>query len=129
MGRNSWCSRNMRRWNSRGSPAATSRATCTASIEALQYHIGDYEAAYAELAKRFGVFILAGSAPTRLTDGRFVNRAQFFSPNGHTGFQQKHIMTRFEAEEWGISASAGLCIFDIGSRKSASQSATMRSFP
>ncbi len=87
------------------------------SIEALQYHIGHYEAAYAELAKRFGVFILAGSAPTRLTDGRFVNRAQFFSPNGQSGFQQKHIMTRFEAEEWGISPSAGLCVFDIGIAK------------
>ena len=85
-----------------------------ASIEALQYHIGHYEAAYLELAKRYGVFILGGSAPTRLTDGRFVNRAQFFSPNGHSGFQQKHIMTRFEGEEWGISPSAGLCIFDIG---------------
>ena len=87
------------------------------SIEALQYHIGHYEAAYAELAKRYGVFILAGSVPTRLTDGRFVNRAQFFSPTGQSGFQQKHIMTRFEGEEWGISASAGLCVFDIGIAK------------
>ena len=87
------------------------------SIEALQYHIGHYETAYAELAKRFGVFILAGSAPTRLTDGRFVNRSQIFGPSGGSGFQQKHIMTRFEAEEWGISPSAGLCVFDIGAAK------------
>jgi len=87
------------------------------SIEALQYHIGHYEAAYAELAKRYGIFILAGSAPIRLTDGRFVNRAQLFSPNGRSGFQQKHIMTRFEGEEWGISPSAGLCVFDIGKAK------------
>lgn len=87
-----------------------------ASIEALQYHLGDYEAAYADLAKRYGVFMLAGSAPTRLSDGRFVNRARFFTPKS-SGFQQKHIMTRFEAEEWGISASAGLCVFDIGIAK------------
>ena len=87
------------------------------SIEALQYYIGHYEAAYAELAKRLGVFILAGSAPIRLTDGRFVNRAQFFSPTGKTGFQQKQIMTRFEAESWGISASSGLCVFDTGIAK------------
>ncbi len=86
------------------------------SIEALQYHLGDYESAYADLAKRYGVFILAGSAPTRLTDGRFVNRARFFTPK-ESGFQQKHIMTRFEAEEWGISASSGLCVFDIGITK------------
>jgi predicted amidohydrolase len=86
------------------------------SIEALQYQIGHYEAAYAELAKRYGVFILAGSVPTRLTDGRFVNRAQFFAPKGQSAFQQKHIMTRFEAE-WGISPSAGLCVFDTGIAK------------
>ena len=88
-----------------------------ASIEALQYHIGHYEAAYADLATRCGVFIVAGSAPTRLTDGRFVNRASIFGPKGHSGFQQKHIMTRFEGEEWGISPSAGLCVFDIGITK------------
>ncbi len=84
------------------------------SIEALQYYIGHYAAAYAELAKRHGVFILAGSAPTRLTDGRFVNRAQLFGPKGGSVFQQKHMMTRFEGEKWGISASSGLCVFDIG---------------
>jgi predicted amidohydrolase len=84
------------------------------SIEALQYYIGEYEAAYAGLAKRYGVFILAGSAPISLIDGRIVNRARFFTPKAATGFQQKHIMTRFEAEDWGISASAGLCVFDIG---------------
>jgi predicted amidohydrolase len=87
------------------------------SIEALQYYIGHYDAAYAELAKRHGVFILAGSAPVRLTDGRFVNRARLFGPKGESGFQQKHVMTRFEAEQWNISASAGLCVFDIGVTK------------
>jgi predicted amidohydrolase len=87
------------------------------SIEALQYHIGDYKAAYADLAKRHGVFILAGSAPKRLADGRFVNRARLHGPEGGSGFQQKHIMTRFEAEQWGISPSSGLCVFDIGVAK------------
>ncbi|MFZ1109414.1 MAG: carbon-nitrogen hydrolase family protein [Rhodomicrobium sp.] len=84
------------------------------SAEAVQYYIGHYEAAYAELAQRHGVFILAGSAPVRLTDGRFVNRARLFGPKGGSGFQQKHIMTRFEAEQWGIGPSSGLCVFDIG---------------
>ena len=88
-----------------------------ASIDALQYHIGHYETAYAGLAKQHGVFIVSGSAPTRLTDGRFVNRAHIFGPKGHIGFQQKQIMTRFEREEWGISPSSGLCVFDIGIAK------------
>ncbi len=84
------------------------------SIEALQFHIANYEAAYASLAKTFGTVIVAGSAPVKVADGRFVNRARLFTPTGGTGFQQKHIMTRFEAEEWGISGSGGLCVFDTG---------------
>lgn len=88
-----------------------------ASIEALQYYIGHYETTHAELAARHGVFILSGSVPTRLTDGRYVNRAKFFTPNGKSGFQQKTMMTRFEKEIWGISASSGLCVFDIGITK------------
>ncbi len=87
------------------------------SLEALQFFLGHHDAAYAALSKKHGVFILAGSAPVRLTDGRFVNRARLFAPTGANGFQQKHVMTRFEAEEWGISPSRGLCVFDIGIAK------------
>lgn len=84
------------------------------SLEAVQFYIPHYDAAYASLSKEHGVIILSGSAPVKLTDGRFVNRARLFTPEGATGFQQKHIMTRFEAEEWGISSSQGLCVFDAG---------------
>lgn len=87
------------------------------SIDALQYYIGDYEGTYASLAKQYDVFILAGSVPVVLLDGRFVNRARLFTPKGTNGFQQKHIMTRFEAEEWGITPSTGLCVFDLGVAK------------
>ena len=87
------------------------------SIEALQDHIGAYEAAHAELAKRHGIFVISGSAPVRLSDGRFVNRAYVFGPNGPIGFQQKNIVTRFEGDEWGISRGVGLCVFDIGIAK------------
>jgi predicted amidohydrolase len=92
-------------------------ADMQASIEALQSYIGDYETAFAELSRRHDVFILAGSAPTRLTDGRYVNQARLFGPRGGSGFQQKNMMTRFEAEKWGIGASSGLCVFDIGIAK------------
>ncbi len=88
-----------------------------ASIEALQSYIGDYEAAYAQLSRRHGVFILAGSAPIRLADGRYVNQARLFGPKGGSVLQQKNMMTRFEAEKWGISANSGLCVFDIGIAK------------
>lgn len=88
-----------------------------ASLDAVQFFLGDYDAAYAEQAKRHDIFILAGSAPVRLADGRFVNRARLFAPDGVSGYQQKHIMTRFEAEVWGMSPSSGLCVFDIGIAK------------
>jgi predicted amidohydrolase len=85
-----------------------------ASLDALQYHLEAYEDAHASLAKKHGVFILAGSAPVRLTDGRFVNRARLFTPGPGSGSQEKQVMTRFEREQWGISASPGLYVFDIG---------------
>ena len=81
-------------------------------IEALQFYIGDYDAVYSALAKEHGVYILGGSKPMKLMDGGYVNRARLFAPSGASAYQQKTIMTRFEAEEWGISASNGLCVFD-----------------
>jgi predicted amidohydrolase len=87
------------------------------SLRALQSYIEDYDAAYASLSKHYGVYILAGSAPIRLADGRFVNQARLFAPGGASGVQQKHIMTRFEAEDWGIKPGTGLCVFDIGIAK------------
>jgi len=85
-----------------------------ASLEALQYYLGDYDAVYSALSKEHGVYILSGSAPVKLVDGGFVNRARLFAPSGASAYQQKHIMTRFEAEKWDIVPSAGLCVFDIG---------------
>jgi predicted amidohydrolase len=88
-----------------------------ASIEALQFYLGDYDAVYSALAKEYGVYILGGSAPVKLMDEGFVNRARLFAPSGASGYQQKNIMTRFEAEEWGISPSSGLTVFDTEAGK------------
>jgi predicted amidohydrolase len=85
-----------------------------ASLDALQHHLAAYEEAHASLAKKHGVFILAGSAPVRLSDGKFVNRARLFTPGAGSGSQEKQVMTRFEREQWGISPSPGLYVFDIG---------------
>ena len=87
------------------------------SLSALQPYINDYDAAFAALSKRHDVFILAGSAPVLLADRGFVNQARLFGPGGRSGVQQKHIMTRFEAEEWGISPGTGFYVFDIGIAK------------
>lgn len=82
------------------------------SIEALQFYLGDIDAVYSALAKEYGVYILGGSAPVKLLHGAVVNRARLFAPSGASGYQQKSMMTRFEAEEWGIAPSSGHCIFD-----------------
>lgn len=85
-----------------------------ASILTLQYYLPDYRNLYAELSKRYGVFIISGSAPVTLTNGSIVNRSRIFAPKGASGFQEKDMMTRFEREEWGISSSPGSCVFDLG---------------
>ena len=99
-----------------------------ASIEALQSYLGDYSAVYSALAKEHGVYILAGSAAVKLAGGGFVNQARLFGPSGASAHRQKTVMTRFEAEQWGIGASAGLCVFDTPMASSGLRSATTLNF-
>jgi predicted amidohydrolase len=79
------------------------------SVSALLPRI---DALHAELAARLNLHILAASAPCDAGDGRFVNRARLFAPNGKVGIQDKLIMTRFEREEWGVSAGGPLRLFE-----------------
>ncbi len=58
---------------------------------------------HAMLAARHGVYIVAGSMPVPLEDGRIVNRARIFAPSRGMSWQDKIVMTRFEREQWGIS--------------------------
>ena len=43
---------------------------------------------------------------------RFVNRATLHAPDGQRGSVEKVQMTRFESEEWGITAGQQLPVFD-----------------
>lgn len=70
------------------------------------------DALHARLAERHGLYVLAASAPCRLEDGRYVNRARLFAPGGAVGVQDKLVMTRFEREQWGVSAGSDLKLFD-----------------
>lgn len=63
------------------------------------------DALHAALAARTGMHILAGSGPVRVGE-RYVNRARLFAPGGKVGHQDKLMMTRFEAEEWGVSPAS-----------------------
>jgi predicted amidohydrolase len=81
------------------------------SLEAVAAFGPQVDALHAELAARHGLHILAASIPARLEDGRFVNRTRLFTPGGKVGIQDKLVMTRFEREEWHVSASAPLRVF------------------
>lgn len=62
------------------------------------------EDAMAGLAARHDVWLLGGSLPAR-ENGRIVNRATLHAPDGRRAVQRKCMMTRFETERWGVSAS------------------------
>ena len=84
------------------------------SLHAVSELIGDADDLHADLATRYGLHILAASAPVFDAEigARPVNRARLFSPTGGRGAQDKQIMTRFEREIWGVVAGGPLQIFE-----------------
>jgi predicted amidohydrolase len=83
-----------------------------ATIAFVASLIEQVDAHHLALAGKHNVYIVAGSLPCPLTDGRTVNRARLFAPNGKIGVQDKLVMTRFEREKWGISAGEPVRVFD-----------------
>jgi len=63
-------------------------------------------------AHRAGLWLLPGTLPMRDADGAVRNRAPLITPDGRLAFQDKHAMTRFEAERWGVSAGSPPAVFD-----------------
>jgi predicted amidohydrolase len=92
-------------------PAGTAvTADLAASLAAVSDALGPMDDAHAELARQYGVHILAGSGPSARPGGRFVNAARLFTPSGKVSVQEKLIMTPFE-RDWGISGGAQLRVF------------------
>jgi predicted amidohydrolase len=61
-----------------------------------------HQETFVALAREFDLVIVAPSFPLPFKD-KIVNRAFVMSPvEGIAGYQDKFMMTRFEAEEWGI---------------------------
>jgi predicted amidohydrolase len=69
---------------------------------------------YSGLAKRHGVYILSPSFPERIGTSlpRYHNRAHLHGPSGSVAFTEKLQMTRFESEQWGVSAGSLSRVFD-----------------
>jgi predicted amidohydrolase len=75
---------------------------------------GQAEAAVAaarDIAIRHKIWLLPGTLPFR-AGAAIRNRAPLIAPDGRVAFQDKHVMTRFEAEEWGVSSGAPPCVFE-----------------
>ena len=68
-------------------------------------------AAAQAIARRHGVWLLPGTLPFREPAGP-VNRAPLIAPDGTVAWQDKHVMTRFEAEEWGITPGRPPAVFE-----------------
>ncbi|MBW4983720.1 carbon-nitrogen hydrolase family protein [Mameliella sp. CS4] len=85
-----------------------------ASLHAVSERVPAADDLHASLARRFGVHILAASAPVfdPAIGPRPVNRARFFAPSGEMGVQDKQIMTRFEREDWNVVPGGPLRLFD-----------------
>jgi len=81
-------------------------------LEALQTVYPDFLKLYAELAQSHGVYILAGSYPVAQEDGNYRNRAWLFRPDGGSDYQDKLQMTRFENEQWLITAGDEVKLLD-----------------
>ncbi len=88
------------------------RQDLSAQLHAMQELRGAYLDLHRRLSQRYGVHILAGSFPWKLDDGRYVNRAWLFAPDGGSAFQDKQVMTRFEREQWDIARGEPLRVFD-----------------
>ncbi len=84
-------------------PVAERDAVCAASPEILRIMRG--------AARRHGVWLLPGTLPWR-SGARIVNRAPLIAPDGRLAFQDKQVMTRFEAEHWAIAAGDPQRVFE-----------------
>jgi predicted amidohydrolase/ribosomal protein S18 acetylase RimI-like enzyme len=68
-----------------------------------------------DLAKRFGVHIVAGTMPVMETGSDAVyNECLVVGPDGSAGTQGKLHLTRFEHEEWKVSPRSTLQVFETG---------------
>lgn len=82
-------------------------------IRDLARQLPRYQELMAGLAQKHKMHIVGGTIPV-MDDGdnRVFNDAFLFTPAGQIGVQGKLHMTRFESEDWKISARSKLRIFD-----------------
>jgi predicted amidohydrolase len=82
-------------------------------LDALQPILPRYLDAYAALARRHGLAIVAGSFPERLASGEVRNRLRVHTSGGAV-VVEKLQMTRFERERWGVAPGSAQTVIDLG---------------
>ena len=92
---------------------AAVRGELQRELAALQPLLPNLLQTFSELAQKHGVYILSPSFPERDAEsGRYHNRARLHGPSGAAGVIEKLQMTRFESEQWGISAGQTQRVFE-----------------
>lgn len=92
-----------------GGPAVA--ADLELSLHEVARHRPAVDRLHLDLTARHGLHILGASGPVFLAE-RPVNRATLYGPAGIIGHQDKQMMTRFEREQWFVTAGEGLPVFD-----------------
>lgn len=65
-------------------------------FEAIQPNIKKYIEFYQDLARRHQLYIQSGTIIENTSQGKYVNRAYLFAPNGTIGYQDKLQLTEYE---------------------------------
>lgn len=87
-------------------------ADLVAQLSELQHLSDVYIELHRGLARKYQVYIVAGSFPVRSSATVFHNRAYFFTPQGGLAYQDKLHMTRYETERWGITSAEEVKVFN-----------------
>ncbi len=81
------------------------------AVRKMNDYTARYVALFRELAAQWHIHIIGGSHPT-ITDGRLMNTAYFFTPEGKVFTQDKIHLTRWEKEKWQGDPGQHMRVFD-----------------
>jgi predicted amidohydrolase len=83
-----------------------------AQVRNLADQVGPFVELMSSLARKSGIYIVAGTIPTHGDGDEIHNDCYVFSPHGENGVQGKLHMTRWEREEWFVSPRRVLRVFE-----------------
>ncbi len=80
-------------------------------IRSLAAQVPRFIELMSNLARKNRIYIVAGTIPV-MERSTVYDDSFFFSPSGNFGVQGKLHMTRFESEEWRVSARSQIKVFE-----------------